>query len=184
MSELKDIFFDLETKLWSTEVEGGFNNIPAFGMSLAITWDSENNYRTWFEKDATNLVQHLGQADKVIGFNSVRFDYGVLSAYVPNVHELLDGKSFDIFTDLESRLGFRLSLESISSATLGKSKTGMAEDAIKWWRQGQIDKLVEYCQMDVELTRDIYRYGQEHGFVCYPQLGQPVELPVDWGIRE
>jgi hypothetical protein len=124
MSELKEIFFDLETKQWSTEVEGGWSNIPAFGMSLAVTWDSENNYRTWLENYASGLVQHLERADKVIGFNSVGFDYEVLSAYVPNVHDLLDGKSFDILADLVGRLGFRVSLENICLATLGKGKIG------------------------------------------------------------
>ena len=183
MSELKEIFIDLETKLWSSEVEGGFSNIPAFGMSLAVTCcDDNNSFQRWFENDANELVKELERADKVIGFNILRFDYGVLSAYVPNIHKLLDGKTFDIFTDLESRLGFRLSLEVICSTTLGKSKLAKAEDAIEWYRQGQIEKVVLYCQRDVELTREIYRYGQEHGFVCYPQLGQPVELPVNWGI--
>ncbi len=185
MSELKEVFFDLETKLWSTEVEGGFNNIPAFGLSVAVTSRNDSNsYQQWVENDANELVKELERADKVIGFNILKFDYGVLSAYVPNIHELLDGKSFDIFTDLESRLGFRLSLEVICSTTLGKSKLAKAEDAINWWRQGQIEKVVEYCQMDVELTRDIYRYGQKHGFIYYPRFGQPVELPVEWGIGE
>ena len=183
MSELKEIIFDLETKRWSTEVEGGFSNIPAFGMSVAVTWDDGNGFRTWLENDASNLVKELVLADKVIGFNTVRFDYEVLSAYVPNVHELLDGKSFDILLDLEAHLGFRISLDNICLATLGKGKSARPEDAIEWFRQGQIDKVVEYCQMDVELTRDIYRYGQEHGFVCYPRFGQPVELQVDWGTE-
>ena len=182
MSELMEIFFDLETKLWSTEVEGGFSNIPAFGMAAAVTWNDGDGFRTWLEKDAAELVKVLEREDKVIGFNSVGFDYEVLSAYVPNVHDLLDGKSFDILADIYRRLGFRVSLDNICSATLGKSKLATAEDAIKWWRQGQIEKVVEYCQMDVELTRDIYRYGQEHGFVCYPRSGQLIELPVDWRI--
>ncbi len=180
MSEMKEIFFDLETKLWSTEVEGGFSNIPAFGMSVAVTWDDENGFRTWLESDANELVKELERADKVIGFNSVGFDYEVLSVYVPNVHDLLDGKSFDILADIYRRLGFRVSLDNLCISTLSKSKLATAEDAMKWWRQGQVEKVVEYCQVDVELTRDIYRYGQERGFVCYPQMGQPVELPVDW----
>ena len=185
MGALKEIFFDLETKLWSSEVEGGFSNIPAFGMSIAITSRNDSNsFQRWFENDANELVRELERADKVIGFNILRFDYEVLSAYVPNTHELLDGKSFDIFTDLESRLGFRLSLEVICSTTLGKSKLAKAEDAIEWYRQGQIEKVVHYCQRDVELTRDIYRYGQEHSFICYPRLGQRTEVPVDWGIGE
>ena len=183
MSELKEIFFDLETKLWSTEVEGGFSNIPAFGMSVAVTsWNDSNSYQQWMENDSTELVKELERADKVIGFNILRFDYEVLSAYMPNIHELLDGKSFDIFTDLESRLGFRVSLENICLTTLGKSKLATAEAAMEWYRRGQIEKVVQYCQKDVELTREIYRYGQEHGLIYYPRLGQPVELPVDWGI--
>lgn len=180
MSELKEIFFDLETPKWSTEVEGGWSNIPGFGMSVAVTWCEEKGFQTWLENDATELVGELEQADKVIGFNIVGFDYEVLSAYVPNVHELLDEKSFDILVDLKARLGFRLKLEDVSSATLGKTKSGSPEDAVKWFRQGQIEKVVLYCQRDVELTRDIYRYGQEHGLIYYPQFGQPVALPVYW----
>ena len=182
MSEVMEIFFDLETKLWSTEVEGGWSNIPAFGMSVAVTWNGGHGFQTWLEKDASELVKELERADKVIGFNSVGFDYEVLSAYVPNVHDSLDGKSFDILADIYRRLGFRVSLDNICSATLGKSKLATAEAAMEWYRRGQIEKVVEYCQMDVELTRDIYRYGREHDFVCYSQMGQPVELPVDWGI--
>ena len=177
-----EIFFDLETKLWSTEVEGGFSNISAFGMSVAVTWNDGHGFQTWLEKDAGELVKELERADKVIGFNSVGFDYEVLSAYVPNVHDSLDGKSFDILADIYRRLGFRVSLDNICSATLGKGKIGNGRDAVEWFRQGQIEKVVEYCQRDVELTREIYRYGQEHGCVCYPRFEQSVELPVDWGI--
>ena len=43
-----------------------------------------------------------------------------------------------------------------------------------------IEKVVEYCQKDVELTRELYRSGQTNGFICYPRYGQPVELLVEW----
>jgi DEAD/DEAH box helicase domain-containing protein len=182
VNQLKEIFFDLETKRWSTEVEGGWSNIPVFGLSVGVTcWDDSNIFQTWLENDAMELVKELERADKIIGFNITGFDYEVLSAYVPNVHELLDRKSFDILADLEGRLGFRVSLENICSATLGKSKIGSGKDAVEWFRQGQIEKVVLYCQRDVELTRDIYRYGQEHGLIYYPRFGQPVAIPVDWG---
>lgn len=151
MNELKEIFFDLETKRWSSEVEGGWGNIPGFGISVAVTWDNDNNFRTWLENDARDLGSELVRADKVIGFNIVGFDYEVLSAYVPNVHEFLDGKSFDILADLKERLGFRVSLDNICSATLGKSKLATAEGAMEWYRQGRIDKVILYCQKDVEL---------------------------------
>ncbi len=59
MSELKEIFFDLETKRWSAEVEGGWNNIRGFGIAITVTWDEANDFRTWFESDASELVQEL-----------------------------------------------------------------------------------------------------------------------------
>lgn len=183
MTQEKAVFFDLETKRWSDEVEGRWSNIAGFGLSVAMTWDDGNGFRTWLENDASELVNELAQADKVIGFNIVRFDYEVLSAYVSNVHELLDEKSFDILVDLEARLGFRLRLEDISLATLGKGKLGSGKDAVEWFRQGEIEKVILYCRRDVEITRDVYRYGQEHGLICYPQMVQLVEVKVDWGTK-
>ena len=81
-------------------------------------------------------------------------------------------------------MGFRVSLDDLCMATLGKLKLATAEEAMKWFRQGEIEKVAEYCQKDVELTRELYRHGQEHGFVCYPRFGEPVELQVNWGIGE
>ena len=39
--------------------------------------------------------------------------------------------------------------------------------AVKWYRQGAIDKLLAYCERDVEVTRDVYEFGKQHGFVRY-----------------
>ena len=181
MSELKEIFFDLETKLWSTEVKGGWDNIRGMGMSVTVTWDEENDFRTWLENDVDELVKELERADKVIGFNNIRFDNEVLSAYVLNAHELLDKRSFDMLADIYNRLGFRVSLDNLCIATLDKSKSGKAEDALIWFRQGQIEKVVEYCKKDVELMRELFRFGVEHNYICYPNRGRDMELTVEWG---
>lgn len=181
MSQLKEIFFDLETQRLSDEVEGGWSSIAKFGLSVAVTWDDKNGFRKWLEGDASELVKELERADKVIGFNIVRFDYEVLRAYVPNIHELLDKKTFDILIDLEARLGFRPSLEHICLATLDKGKLGSGKDAVEWFRSGQVEKVVLYCQRDVDLTRDVYRYGKENELVYYARMGEPVKVEVDWG---
>lgn len=183
MGQLQEIFFDLETKHWSDEVEGGWSNIAAFGLSVAVTcWNDSATFQTWLEDDASKLVKELERADRIIGFSIIGFDYEVLRAYVPALHTLLDNKSFDILADVRSRLGFRVSLDSICTATLNKSKSGSGYDALRWFRQGEIEKVVRYCQMDVGLTRDIYRYGQAHGFIsyCYPDMEQPEKVHVDW----
>jgi DEAD/DEAH box helicase domain-containing protein len=178
--ELRQILFDLETQRWSNEVEGGWNNVVKFGLSVAVSWDDENGFRRWLENDVGELVNELARADKIIGFNVLAFDYEVLRAYVPTVHELLDERTFDILVDLEARLGFRLSLKDICSATLGRSKIGSGKEAVEWFRRGQVEKAMLYCQKDVELTRNFYKYGQEHGLIYYPRMGRLVEAQVDW----
>ncbi|MBN2240408.1 MAG: ribonuclease H-like domain-containing protein [Dehalococcoidales bacterium] len=180
MSKFEEIFFDVETKKLNEEVEGGWKNVPAFGMALSVTWDADNGFRTWMEEDASALVEELSQSEKIIGFNNIGFDNKVLSAYVPETQNLLNPKSFDMLSDIHKRLGFRVSLDNLCAATLGANKIADARDAVYWFREGKIDKVVEYCEKDVELTRDLYRYGQENGCILYPKYGRPVRLPVTW----
>ena len=161
-------------------MEGGFNNIRGFGLSVAATWDVEHGFRDWFEYDAIALVKEMAQFDRVIGFNLLSFDYEVLSDYIPDVHKLLDDKTFDILADLTVSLGHRVSLEDISLATLGRKKVGTGYDAVRWFREGEIEKVARHCQRDVELTRDIYEYGRERGFIYYPSKGELAKVKVDW----
>ncbi len=179
----REIFFDLETKKLADEVPGGWNNIKGFGLALAVTWDNEAAFRTWLENEARALVQELSQFDRVIGFNLIRFDYAVLNAYVPEVYSLLENRTFDLHRDIESKLGRMLSLESLVTATLGRPKLGTGTQAVEWFRRGQVEKVIQYCQEDVALTRDLYYYGRDHGHVYYADRYSPRvrrSLKVDW----
>ncbi|HKZ50311.1 MAG TPA: ribonuclease H-like domain-containing protein [Dehalococcoidia bacterium] len=178
-----ELFLDLETKKLSQEVPGGWNNIRSFGLALAVTWESETGFRTWFEDDAHALVGRLSNSLRIVGFNLFRFDYVVLSAYMPQIQSMLRDNTFDLLQDIESRLGHRLSLESLVSATLGRHKRGEGTQAVEWFRRGEVDKVIRYCQEDVALTRDLYYYGRDHGHVYYADRYSPGtrrSLKVDW----
>ena len=180
----KEIFFDLETQRWSTEVEGGWNNIHGFGLSIAVSWDKGYGFRDWPESKVQELIKELAQFDTIIGFNLLKFDYEVLSGYVDDVHMLLNGKTFDIFIDVKERLSPDMkwpSLEEISSPTLGIEKLGTGYEAVSWFQEGKIKEVIDYCRQDVELTREIYEYGREHGLIYYcPTRGVRIEVKVDW----
>lgn len=163
---LGEIYLDVETLRAADEVPGGWNNIAGFGLSVAVTWDQETGYREWYEGDATALVAELGRHGRVVTFNGERFDFQVLAAYCPV--DPLYTKSLDILQDLRRRLGFRVSLQSVAQATLGRAKGGTGLDAIRWWQSGDPalrQKVVEYCRLDVELLRECVSYGREKGFV-------------------
>ncbi|MBI4470810.1 MAG: ribonuclease H-like domain-containing protein [Acidobacteria bacterium] len=158
-----EIYLDVETLRLAHEVEGGWQNIPGFGLSVAVTWDEANAYRTWWEADCTKLIDELGRFDRIVTFNGERFDFQVLGAYGKIDH--LRPRSFDVLVDLTKRLGHRVKLESVAQHTLGRGKGGSGVDAVAWWREGRTADVAEYCRQDVEILVEIVRFARQKGHV-------------------
>jgi DEAD/DEAH box helicase domain-containing protein len=55
----------------------------------------------------------------------------------------------------------------VAQATLGIGKTGDGLDAIRWWREGKIMEIAEYCCFDVKVTKLVHEYAMEHGELHY-----------------
>ncbi len=119
-----------------------------------------------------------------MGFNIKKFDYRVLSAYAKR--DLSALPTFDILEDIHRRLGFRLGLDHLASETLERGKTAHGLQAVEWFRQGEMEKLVEYCRQDVLITRDLFQYGLEKGRLIYREKrsDRRVRLLVDWRLDE
>ncbi len=159
------IIFDLETQRLANEV-GGWDNIHKMGLAVAVTYATdEAAFRHFVEDQAGDLVAELQRADLVVGFNVMRFDYTVLQPYtdVP-LHKL---PTVDMLQDIHRRLGFRVSLDAVASATINATKSADGIQAVEWYRQGEIDKVIAYCERDVKVTHDVYEFGKRHGFVRY-----------------
>lgn len=181
-AEPRVIFLDLETQKSAQEV-GGWRNIQLMRVSVAVIFDSlEKRFLAFKEEEIDALLAHLEKADLVVGFNIKRFDYTVLGAYTGK--ELSSLSTFDILEDVHRRLGFRLSLDHLVLETLNRGKSGDGLQALEWFKQGEFDKLSDYCRMDVELTRDLFMYGLEKGHLIYRtrQDAQRVMLRVDWNL--
>ena len=53
--------------------------------------------------------------------------------------------------------------------------------SLQWYKEGKIDKIIEYCKQDVEITRDLFLYGESHGYVKYStRSGVAKDLKVEW----
>jgi DEAD/DEAH box helicase domain-containing protein len=173
------VFFDLETKRTFQEV-GGRENLSRLGVSCAVIFREEDGrYISFTEEQIGALVDELISASLIIGFNLIRFDYPVLSAYTEK--ELFSLPTLDILKEVERGLGFRLSLSHLSSATLGKKKKGDGLDAIRWYKEGKMDKLIEYCRYDVQITKEIYEFGKKNGFLYwYGKYREKQKVRVRW----
>lgn len=159
----REIYLDIETLRLSHEVEGGWNNIRAFGIAVAVTWDKDNGFRRWFEGDALKLITELEQYTHVITYNGNRFDIEVLRAYAPV--ENIRKASLDILEELHKVIGRRVKLDQVAKETLGAAKSGDGLKAVEWWRAGQKDRVAEYCEQDVAILRDVVEHGRSKGFV-------------------
>lgn len=157
------IVLDLETQHLADEV-GGWGNLEALQVAVAVSWDEDNGYRTWWEAQAADLVAELGRSRLVVGYNLSAFDYGVLSLY-GRVDDLAD-KTFDILDEIRSQ-GHRLvSLNAIAKLNLGEAKAyESGADAVKLWRDGRLEDLEAYCLKDVELTKRLYEFWEETGIL-------------------
>ncbi len=173
------VFFDLETKYLADEV-GGWGNVHKMELAVAVTYSSaEPAFRHFSEDQAAELVAELQRADLVVGFNVRRFDYQVLQPYTDVPLQKLP--TVDMLQNIHRTLGFRVSLDAVAAATLGATKSADGIQAVRWFRQGEIDKVIAYCQRDVEVTRDVYEFGKRHGFVRYQDRYYGVrKVPVRW----
>jgi DEAD/DEAH box helicase domain-containing protein len=173
------VFFDLESQKLFEDVGG--RDASKLLLACGVTWSTErNDFAVYWEKDAAALVAELKAADRVIGFNIVNFDYEVLKPYAPTVN-FRSLRSTDMLQDIYRTLNFRLSLDSIAKATLGTTKTADGVQSVQWYRNGELDKVAEYCKADVDITRRVYEFGRENGFVYYySKLGSKLKVTVNW----
>jgi DEAD/DEAH box helicase domain-containing protein len=154
-------------------------------VSVGVLFDSlEDKFHVYDEDTIDALFDHLERGDLIIGFNIKRFDYTVLSAYTNK--DLKTLPTFDILEDIYTRLGFRLGLDHLATETLKQGKSAHGLQAVEWFRQGETEKLTEYCRHDVATTRDLFQFGVKNGHLTYREkrTDRRLRLLVDWKIED
>lgn len=175
------VVFDLETQRSADEV-GGWGNIKAMGLAWGVVYRfPQDEWSDFEEKDALKLVDVLREVDLVVGFNQIRFDYEVLKGY--SGFDFRKLRSYDILLEVQRVLGHRLSLDSLASATLGVAKQADGLQSLRWWKNGEVEKIAEYCRKDVEVTRDLFFHILEKEYLLFEKKGiglVRVPLKVDF----
>ena len=191
---------DIETKNMSHEI-GGFGNTHMFQVSTVATWDG--SVGTVYVDEAVDtfaksghiikslrdlkydLDEHLQKGGVLLGHNIASFDLAILKdsmdIYCINKY-LKDKRYIDTSRILTKSHGERFQLQNLGVNTLNESKLMESADAPKLWKQGEYDRVVEYCMKDTKIVYDIWKYGQENGFVKAFSIEKEefVNLEVDW----
>ena len=174
------VYFDLETQRTANDV-GGWARKSDMGMSVGVTYSTADGaYEIFSEQRAGDLVARLRRADLVVGYNVINFDYEVLMAYtiLDLRHHL---RTLDLLDHVERASGHRLKLDVLAHGTFGVGKIAEGLDAIRWWREGKLMEIAEYCCFDVKVTRLVHEHGARHGELFYSdRFGRRQRMEVNW----
>ncbi len=186
---IDEAIFDIETQKLFSEVDGG--DPALLGVSLVSVYlrtvneeqqEIRGQMRSFWEHELPELWPILAVVNRLIGFNSLKFDIPVLKPYAPPTFARLP--HFDIMAAVRDALGHNLSLASLVGETLGKQKTDIGVNAVAYWQSRdpeKLQKLRAYCEADVLLTRDLYDYGVRNKHLKYvDKWNNPKSFAVDF----
>lgn len=170
---MRKITLDIET----TSAASNFD-LTSLEMSIVGVHDSETDtYVAYTVPELPKLWPILEKADLIIGYNSDHFDIPILNKYYAG--DLTKIRSLDLLTEIRNVLGRRIKLDSVAKATLGKKKSGHGLDAVTWWAEGKVEKVIKYCLDDVRITKEIYDFAREHKKLRYDDFGKKRDIPID-----
>lgn len=186
---ITEVIFDCETQKLFSEITSGD---PAdLGISIVSVYVRTVNefqqeisgkmYSFW-ESELADMWKYFSGAQRIIGFNSIKFDVPALKKYSPTGFEKLP--HFDIMNLVRDQLGFSLSLNHLAGQTLGEHKVDVGTNAVEYWKKHDAENLAKlkfYCEADVILTKNLYDYGVQHKKLKYlDKWNNPRDIPVDF----
>ena len=192
----REVIFDIETKKLFDQIEDrqkvedlGVSVVSAYRRVLNSSYEEIEGEMASFWDEGMQGRRKLGElwewlvsADRVIGFNSIKFDAPVLNPHMEG--DVMRLKHFDILEKVRGVLGHRLSLDALAKETLGETKMANGLAAVDWWQAGDeesLEKLQRYCEMDVEVTKKLYDVGLREGRLKYmSKWNEPKEIEVDF----
>ena len=181
---MKPIVFDIETR--NTFDEVGSRKPENLDISIVGIYSYEDDkYDSFTIEEFPRLWEILQRVDTLIGFNSNHFDIPLLNKYYPG--DLAIFNSIDILENIKNSFGRRLKLDWIAEGILGKNKSSDGLQAVRWWKEGDIDSIRKYCLDDVKITKEVYEYIKENKKAKFKDLGTVHEFDVDvsdWFIKE
>lgn len=206
----KHLVVDVEIAKTIEETPGGWDATDKLGIATACVWQYwDQRMRVYGPGDEKELQNCLLSADRITGYNIWKFDLPVIfgmskQQWESDYSQLPDGnrhprlslraKTDDLLRRIWQALGLNpntfsgahkgWSLDAVTSSTLGSGKIGHGAEAPKWYQQGLVAKVINYCCDDVALERDLCDFINKNGYVLNCQGGNrrvPTKLVIpEW----
>ena len=189
------VVYDLEI-LATVEEAGGWDQHHKMGISVLCAYSSltdrylvfsdemPDNWKVIYDARPLSEFERLAQsAAFLVGFNSSRFDRKVCEAKGLTLPDreydlLIEGwKAQEVNLDGPYFKGTHGGgLQDYAQANLDVSKSLDGTLAPVMWRGGKIREVVEYCLLDVRITRKLFELSQTRGWLDNPKTGRRVNF--------
>ncbi len=174
------LVIDIETSNTFADV-GGERNLKDLKISLIGVYSYDRDKFFCFDENQIHEFKPILQnAGLVIGFAINRFDIPVLDKHYD--FNLFALKRLDLLEEIELKIGGRISLNVLAKTNLGIHKEHHGLEAVKMYREGNLEELKNYCLNDVRLTRDLYELARRQGFLVVPDktTGELRKAEFNW----
>lgn len=181
--KLKKVIFDIETRNIFADV--GSDKAEDLDISVLSLYDSETDkYYSFLQEDFEKMWPFFEKADLIVTYNGNHFDIPLLQKYTNKI-DLWKINHIDIFVKIKDVSGKMLGLDGVAGTTLNLSKSANGLQAVAWWNSGEIDKIIQYCEQDVKVTKDLYDFALANNKIFYTdrKSGEKVEVKLetsDW----
>lgn len=173
---MRKVVFDIETQNFFYDV--GSADPAKLSIALVGIYDSEtDSYTSYLEHELGQLWPILERTDIIIGYYSEHFDMPLLNKYYPG--DLTKIQHVDILKNIRKDYGRGMKLDQLAEGTLGKKKSGHGSQVMKWWKDGEIEKIRAYCLDDVKITKELYDYALANNKLIFKEGGQLKEIPLN-----
>lgn len=161
------LVIDIETKNSFADV-GGQENVGKLDISFVGVYSyNQDKYFSFFEHQLDDLAKLIQKAGLIVGFSINRFDIPVLEKHCSfNIYAV---PRLDILDEIELAIGQRISLDTLAKTNLGIGKTHHSLEAIKLYKDGNLEELKNYCLNDVKITKELYDLAKKQGHLLVPK---------------
>lgn len=170
------LYIDIETSSFFGDPElAGMPReaqLLAIPFGLAVTIGNDYDPSPWYDHDARDLWSTLCQPDfVVVGFNIQQFDLPIIY-HAADLSVPAWPRVIDLFEQIKAATGRWVKLDDVAMATLGRRKIADGKQAAQWLRSGELEKVIAYCQEDVQLVKHLHELTLR---------GEPLILPAQPG---
>ena len=180
------VYLDLETENLLADVGYSPSQLK---MSVGVLFQERKKN---FLKFASNeyvllgideLIDGLFQAETIVGFNLLHFDYFVLQSMTMRDLSMLRTKTIDLQALLKARHGRKkgMSLDNLGKHTLRMETFYDSKRMPEYWRNREYEKVMKHCRRDVTIIRGLYLKAQRDNHLLFfdDEKKKSVSLEID-----